>query len=181
MKKIKLNIRYLLLLLAFASVIPIAQSQRIGYVDTDYILEQIPEYQEAQRQLDEMSSEWQRQIDRKYQEIEKMYRDLEAEEILLTEAMKNKRKEEIIKKEREAREYQRKKFGVDGDLFKERQKLIKPIQDKVYDAVKEVAKSGGYVIMMDKAGSTTLIYTNTKYNKSDAVLKKLGYDPQEEE
>lgn len=158
-----------------------AWAQKIGYVDTDYILEKIPEYQDAQGRLDEMSQEWQKQVDRKYEEIDKMYKDLEAEEILLTDAMKQKRKDEIIKKEREAREFQKKKFGVDGELFIERQKLVKPIQDKVYEAIKDIAKAERYTIMLDKAGSTTLIYTNSKYNESDAVLKKMGYKPEGEE
>ena len=107
-----------------------------------------------------------------------MYKDLEAEEILLTDDMKKKRLVEISEKEAEALEFQKKKFGVDGELFRERQRLIKPIQEKVYKAIKDVARSNGYAIMMDKAGSTTLIYTNPKYNKSDAVLKELGFDVQ---
>jgi outer membrane protein len=156
-------------------------AQKVGYVDTDFILEKIPEYQEAQQRLNEMSQEWQKQVDRKYEEIGKMYKDLEAEEILLTDDMRRKREAEINKKEQEALDFQKKKFGIEGDLFKERQKLVKPIQDKVYEAVKEVAKAGGFVIMMDKSGSTTLIYTNSKYNKSKAVLKKLGYDIDDEE
>ena len=151
-------------------------AQKVGYVDSDYILQNIPEYAEAQRQLDAISAEWQAQIEKKYQVINQMYKDLEAEEILLTEEMKRKRMEEIREKEAEALEFQKQKFGVDGDLFRERQRLIKPIQEKVYKAIKDVARSSGYAIMMDKAGTTTLIYTNPKYNKSDAVLKELGYD-----
>ena len=171
----------LFFLLFLGLAIQSAWAQKIGYVDTDYILEKIPDYQEAQSQLNEMSQEWQKQVDRKYEAIEKMYKDLQAEEILLTDAMKKKRKDQIIKKEREAREFQRKKFGVDGDLFKERQKLVEPIQEKVYEAIKEIAKAGRYVIMMDKAGSTTLIYTNSKYNESEAVLKKMGYKTEEDD
>lgn len=155
--------------------------QKVGYVDSDYILEKVPEYAEAQKQLDAISAEWQAQIEKKYQLIDQMYKDLQAEEILLTNDMKKKRMEEIQEKEAEALEFQKQKFGVDGDLFRERQKLIKPIQEKVYKAIKDVARSSGYAIMMDKAGSTTLIYTNPKYNKSDAVLKELGYDPEKTE
>jgi outer membrane protein len=167
--------RLLLILMVFFTTTGL-QAQKVGYVDTDFILEKIPEYQEAVQRLNEMSQEWQKQVDRKYEDISKMYKDLEAEEILLTDDMRRKRQAEIARKEQEALEFQKKKFGVDGELFKERQKLIKPIQDKVFEAVKEVARAGGFVIMMDKAGSTTLIYTNSKYNKSKAVLKKLGYD-----
>lgn len=158
-----------------------AIGQKVGYVDSDYILEKIPEYAEAQKQLDAISSEWQSQIEKRYQLIDQMYKDLEAEEILLTEEMKRKRLIEIGEKQDEALEFQKKKFGIEGELFRERQKLIKPIQEKVYKAIKDVARSSGYAIMMDKAGTTTLIYTNPKYNKSDAVLKELGYDPAKQE
>lgn len=156
------------------------QAQKVGYVDTDYILSKLPEYSDAQSQLDAISAEWQAQMEKKYQLIDQMYMDLQAEEILLTDDMKKKRMEEIKTKESEALEYQRKKFGLEGELFAERQKLIKPIQEKVYKAIKEVARASGYAIMMDKAGTTTLIYTNPKYNKSDAVLKKLGFDVEDQ-
>lgn len=158
-----------------------AIGQKVGYVDSDYILDRVPEYAEAQKQLDAISAEWQAQIEKKYQLIDQMYKDLEAEEILLTDDMKKKRMDEIKEKEGEALEFQKKKFGIEGELFRERQKLIKPIQEKVYKAIKDVARSSGYAIMMDKAGSTTLIYTNPKYNKSDAVLKELGYDVEQQE
>lgn len=153
-----------------------AFGQKVGYVDSEYILGKMPEYGEAQKQLDAISAEWQQQIEKRYQLINQMYKDLEAEEILLTDDMKQKRMLEIQEKEAEALEFQKEKFGVDGDLFRERQKLIKPIQEKVYKSIKDVSRASGYAIMMDKAGSTTLIYTNPKYNKSDAVLKELGYD-----
>lgn len=156
-------------------------AQKVAYVDTDYILEKIPEYQDAQKQLNSISAEWQEQLEKKYALIAKMNKDLQAEEILLTEEMKRKRKAAIRKKEKEALEFQKEKFGIEGELFEERQKLIKPIQDRVYKAMKEVARASGIAIMFDKAGSTTLIYTNPRYNKSDAVLKKLGYKPDEDE
>ncbi|MEQ8323429.1 MAG: OmpH family outer membrane protein [Vicingaceae bacterium] len=166
------------LLSLFLMLLTISQlhAQKVGYIDTDYILDQLPEYKDAQGQLDAISAEWQAQLEKRYQVIDQMYQDLQAEEILLTDDMKRKRIEEIKEKEQDALEYQKKKFGIEGELFKERQKLVKPLQEKVYKAIKEVARASGYAIMMDKAGSTTLIYTNPKYNKSDAVLKKLGYD-----
>lgn len=156
-------------------------AQKVGYVDSQYILDQMPEYNDAKKQLDAIAAEWQSQIEKKYQLIDQMYLDFQAEEILLTDDMKKKRKDEIKEKENDALEYQREKFGVDGELFKERQRLIKPIQEKVYKAIKDVARASGYAIMLDKAGATTLIYTNPKYNKSDVVLKKLGYDVEKEE
>jgi outer membrane protein len=160
--------------------ITVIHAQKVGYVDTDYILTKLPEYKDAQSQLDAISAEWQAQMEKRYQLIDQMYKDLQAEEILLTDDMKKKRMSDIKIKEKEALEYQRKKFGVDGELFAERQKLVKPIQEKVYKAIKEVARASGYAIMMDKAGATTLIYTNPKYNKSDAVLKKLGFNPEDQ-
>lgn len=170
-----------LLSLIFALLLSSSFAQKVGYVDSDYILDKLPEYSDAQKQLDAISAEWQAQIEKKYQIIDQMYKDLQAEEILLTEDMKRKRMEEIREKEAEALEFQKQKFGVDGDLFRERQKLIKPIQEKVYKAIKDVSRASGYAIMMDKAGTTTLIYTNPKYNKSDAVLKELGYDVESKE
>lgn len=156
-----------------------ASAQKFGYVDTEYILSNIPDYKEAQGELDKLSIEWQKQLERQYSEIDKMYKNYQAEQILLTEDMKTKREEEIIKKEKEAKEYQKQKFGVDGELFKKRQELVKPIQDKVYQAVQDVANVSGLDIIFDKSSGLTMLYSNSKYNKSDAVLKKLGYTPGE--
>lgn len=155
------------------------QAQKFAYVDTEYILGNIPDYKEAQAELDKLSIEWQKQLERQYSEIDKMYKNYQAEQILLTEDMKTKREGEIIKKEKEAKEYQKQKFGVDGELFKKRQELVKPVQDKVYQAVQDVAVAGGLDIVFDKSSGLTMLYSNSKYNKSDAVLKKLGYTPGE--
>ena len=155
------------------------KAQKFGYVDTEYILTNIPAYKEAQGELDKLSIEWQKQLERQYSEIDKMYKNYQAEQILLTEDMKTKREEEIVKKEKEAKEYQKQKFGVDGELFKKRQELVKPVQDKVYQAVQDVATAGGLDIVFDKSSGLTMLYSNSKYNKSDAVLKKLGYTPGE--
>ncbi len=152
-------------------------AQKFAYVDTDYILKQIPDYKEAQEQLDKLSIEWQKQIEKKYAEIDKLYKDYQAEQILLTDEMKRKREDDIMKKEREAKELQKQKFGVDGELFQKRQELVKPIQDKVYKAVKDIATVGQYAIIFDKSSGLTMLYTNAKYDKSDDVLKKLGYSP----
>ena len=106
-----------------------------------------------------------------------MYKDLQAEEILLTESMKNKRQENIIKKEQEAREFQKKKFGIDGELFKKRKELIKPIQEKIYKAVQETANVGKYSVIFDKASDATMVYSNPKYDKSDDILRRMGIKP----
>lgn len=150
------------------------QAQKFAYIDTEYILKKIPEYQEAQKQLDALSEQWQKQAERRYEDIAKMYKDFQAEEILLTESMKNKREEEIIKKEAEAREFKKSKFGVDGELFKKRKELIKPIQEKIYKAVKETANVGKYSVIFDKASAATMVYSNPKYDKSDDILRRMG-------
>lgn len=153
------------------------QAQKFAYIDTEYILSKVPEYQEAQKQLDALSKQWQTQAEKRYQAIDKMYKDFQAEEILLTESMKNKRQEDIIKKEEEAREFQKSKFGVDGELFKKRKELIKPIQEKIYKAVQETANVGKYSVIFDKASAATMVYSNPKYDKSDDILRRMGIKP----
>lgn len=149
--------------------------QKFAYVDTKYILDNITEYKAAQTELDKISVEWQKEIEAGYAAIDKLYKSFQAEQILLTAEMKRKREDEIIRKEKEAKELQKKRFGVDGDLYKKRQELIKPIQDKVYAAIKEVATLGNYAMVLDKAGDLNILYSDPKYDKSEAVLNKMGY------
>ncbi len=172
--------RFVLLFALIASVAVTASAQKIAYVDTDYILENIPDYQEAQKELDAVSLRWQKEIEAKYAEIDQLYKAFQAEQVLLTEEMKAKRENEIIQKEKEAKEYQKQKFGVDGELFKKRQQLIKPIQDDVYNAIKSVADASSYAVIFDKAAQSNILYSDSKYDRSDAVLKKLGYTPGKE-
>lgn len=157
-----------------------AHAQKFAFIDSEYILTKIPDYQEAQKQLNALSEQWQKQVEKKYEAIDKMRQDYQAEEILLTERMKDKRKEEIIIKEQEARNFQKEKFGVDGELFKKRKELVKPIQEKIYKAVQETANVGKYSIIFDKAGEATMVYSNPKYDKSDDVLRRMGYNPGED-
>lgn len=161
----------LLLIVALAGV---SQAQKFAYVDTEYMLDNIPEYKEAQKKLDEISKVWQKEIEDKYAEIDKMYQAFQAEQILLTEDMKTKRENDITDKEKAVKVLQKQRFGTDGELFKKRQELIKPIQDKIYNTVKELADEGAYACIFDKAG-TNMLYTNSKYDKSDEVLAKMGY------
>lgn len=172
--------RLVLLFALIATVAVTASAQKIAYVDTDYILENIPSYQEAQKELDATSLRWQKEIEAKYAEIDMLYKSFQAEQVLLTEEMKAKREDEIIQKEKEAKEFQKSKFGVDGELFKKRQQLIKPIQDEVYNAIKSVADASSYAVIFDKAAQSNILYSDGKYDKSDAVLKKLGYTPGKE-
>jgi len=167
------------LVLIFVTISVIGNSQNIGYVDTEYILENIPEYKDAQDELDKLSVEWQKQLERRYSEIDKMYKNYQAEQILLTEDMKLKREDEIVKKEKAAKEYQKLKFGVNGELFQKRKELVKPLQDDVYKAISSIANYKKLGIVFDKASALTMLYTNPKYNISDDVLKKMGYKPGE--
>lgn len=153
----------------------VATAQRFAYIDSEYILNNIPEYQEAQKELDAQSAVWQQQIEAKYAEIDRLYKAYQAEQILLTEEQRRKREQEIIQKEKEAKEFQKSKFGVDGELFKKRQELVKPIQDKIYTALDQIATASSLAIIFDKSTQSNMIYTNPKYDKSDEVLKKLGY------
>jgi outer membrane protein len=163
---------FVLPLFAFQS-----SAQKFAFVDSEYILQNMSEYRDAQEMLDKMSLEWQKEIELKFAAIDKMYKDYQAEAVLLPEDIKKKRQDDITAKEKEAKDLQKKRFGKDGDLFKKRKDLVKPIQDKVYNAIEDLANAGGYAVVFDKAGSVTLIYANSKYDKSDDVLDKLGYKP----
>jgi outer membrane protein len=165
-------------LLALALLVPsMALAQKIAFVDTKYILEQMPVYAAAQQELDHQSGVWQKEIDERWNQIKRMRDAYNAEAILLTEDMKTSRLEEIAKKENEAREMQKKRFGVEGDLFKKRQELIQPIQDRIFQAVTEVAGTS-YTAIFDVGGpGNNVMFANPKLDKSDAVLKKLGIKP----
>jgi len=169
--------RALLLIATFLLSYTGIQAQKFAYVDSQYILDNLPEYKSAQQQLDRISLQWQKEIEAKFAEIDKMYRDFQAEAILLTDEMKRKREEEIIDKEKAAKELQKQRFGKGGDLLKKRQELIKPIQDKVYNAIKDIATAKNYAVVFDKSSDLTMMYTNPKYDISDDVLDNLGFQP----
>lgn len=152
-------------------------AQRIAFVDTKYILEQMPDYDAAQKELDRTSTQWQKEIDERWAQIKRLRESYNAEAILLTEEMKKSRLEEITKKEQEARDLQNRRFGVNGDLFKKRQELIQPIQDRIYQAVKEVAGTS-YVAIFDIGSfGNNVLYASERYDRSDSVLRKLGIKP----
>ena len=155
----------------------VAQAQRIAFVDTKYILEQMPEYTAAQQELDRQSKKWQDEIDNRWNEIKKLREAYNAEAILLTAEMKKSRQDEITQKEHEAQDLQQKRFGVGGDLFKKRQELIQPIQDRIYDAIKEVAGTSYVAIFDIGSAGNNVLYASEKYDKSDSVLRKLGIRP----
>jgi len=150
-------------------------AQKFAFVDTDYILKSIPTYESAQEQLKIMSDDWQADIEAKYAEIEKMYKEFQVEKVLLTDDMKQKREEEIIQYEKNVKELQKKYFGAEGELFRKRKELIEPIQTDIFNAIKEIASDGNYGIIFDAAGGTNFLYSDPKYDKSDMVLEKLGF------
>ncbi|MBE9466846.1 MAG: OmpH family outer membrane protein [Bacteroidetes bacterium] len=169
MKKIIFLISILLFSVSFSF------SQKYAYVNTNYILSNIPNYESAQEQLNLISTEWQKEVEDFYNEIDMMNKEYQAEEVLLTDDMKSNRQKQIQEKEKKVRALQNKRFGQNGDLFKKRQELIKPIQDDVFNAIKELAVESNYAVIFDSAGSLSMLYTDPKYDKSDEVLKKLGF------
>jgi outer membrane protein len=151
-----------------------ASAQRFAYVDTEYILDLMPEYRSAQKQLDQLSEDWQKELEKKQQAIDKIIKDFQAEQVLLTEDLRKKREQEIRDKEKELKDYRNQKFGYEGELFKKRQELVKPIQDKVFDAVQKIAKQNALDFIFAKSGELIMLYSNAKYDKSDEVLSELG-------
>jgi outer membrane protein len=149
-------------------------AQRYCVIDSKYILDNLPEYKQAQTKLDEASAVWQKEIDAKLQDVDRMYKSYQAEQVMLSDEMKKKREDEIVKKEKEAKDLQKKRFGFEGDLFKKRQELVKPVQDKVYNAVQKMASSKAYDIIYDKSADLSVFYADPKIDKSDDILRDLG-------
>ena len=169
--------KYTKVLLGLCLLLPASVSfgQKYCYINTEYILENIPDYKSAQQQLDQISVQWQKEIEARYSVIDKLYKDYQAEQILLTEDMRKKREAEITAKEKEVKDLQKQRFGYEGDLFKKKQEIVKPIQDKIYNAVKKLATDQSYAVVFDKSGELTILYANPKYDKSDEILLQLGY------
>jgi outer membrane protein len=151
-----------------------ANAQRYCTIDSKYLLDKLIEYKDAQTRLDQQSKSWQTEIDNKMNEVDKLYKAYQAERAILSDELRKKREDEIVQKEKAAKDLQKQRFGYEGDLFKERQKLVKPIQDKVYNAVQKYAQTKGYDMVLDKSGGVTLFYADPKLDKSDEVLKLLG-------
>lgn len=169
MKKI-LSLGVVLLLAASAVV----AQQRLAIVDTRYILDKMPEYKDAQKDLDDIAADWQKEIDGKQADLDRMYKDYDAEQVMLSEDLRKKREAQLVQKEKELRDLQRQRFGFEGDLFKKRQELIKPIQDKVYNAIQKMATTRGYDLVLDKSEGITVIFADPKLDKSEDVLRDLG-------
>ena len=174
MKKIFSTAAGLLLVMSFLLSSASVQAQRYGIVDTKYILDKMPEYKEAQKKLDQFSEQWQKEIDDKQQALDKMYKDYEAEQVMLSEELKKKRENELFAKEKEVRDLQRKRFGFEGDLFKKRQELVKPIQDRVFNAIQKLAVNRQFDFILDKSEGITVIFADPKLDRSEDILKDLG-------
>jgi len=166
--------KLILTLAVILTVSAVALAQKYAFVDSDYILTNIPEYQDALDILDEFSIDWQKEIEEKFAEVDVLYKEYQAEAVLLPEDMKRQRENEIIQKEKEAKDLQKKRFGRDGDLFVKRQELIQPIQEKIYNAIESIADAQNYAFVFDKAGSLTILYAKARYDLSDDVLDEVG-------
>ena len=148
--------------------------QKFGYVDTQYVLNQMKEYKQAQQDIEKVSLAWQDEIKDKQKEVEALYSSLKAEEVLLTEAMKKQRLAEIKKKEEELKEYQKQVFGFEGMFFLKQKEILQPVQEKIFEAVEKVAVKQKLQIVFDKSGDLVMIYTNPVHDYTDFVLEELG-------
>jgi outer membrane protein len=160
--------------LAILLTAPAALAQKFGYVDSEFIMSKMPAYAQAQQELNTLSATWQKEIESQKKDLDKLYRTYQSEEVLLTEPMKKKRQDEILKKEQDVKAYQNKIFGYEGQLFKKRQELTKPVQDQVFEAVEKVAKKKQLGIIFDKAGDLTMLYTNPIHDYTEFVMEELG-------
>lgn len=166
--------KILVLSVAFFALALAGHAQRYAIIDTKYILNKIPEYKDADKKLQQIGEQWQKEIDDKQAQLDKMYKNYEAEQFMLTDELKKKREDELFIREKEVRDLQKRRFGYEGDLFKERQKLVKPVQDKVYNAVQKMAIAKAYDFVLDKSEGITIIFADPKLDKSEDVLKELG-------
>jgi outer membrane protein len=159
----------------FVLTTAMAFGQKYGFVDSEYIRKNIPAFNTAQDQLDKLSQQWEKEVADGYSVVEQMYKSYQSESVLLSQEMKTKREEAIINKEKEMKDLQNKYFGMEGDLFKKREELIKPIQDEILKAIKTIAAEGSYAVIFDSASGGNILFANPKFDISDEVLEKLGY------
>ena len=167
--------RFVLTLLVAAGTLFGVSAQKYALVDMEYVMSAIPAYETANEQLDQLSKKWQREVEVLLTEVQTMYKNYQTELVFLSEEMKTKREEEIIAKEKAANDLKRKYFGSDGELFKKRESLMKPIQDEIYTALQELCTEKGYMMVIDKSTDMSLVYASPKLDISDELLAKLGY------
>lgn len=152
------------------------QAQRIAIVDVNDILSSLPEYTQAQNEIDVIAKAWQQEIAQEYDQVKSMYNEYQAEQVLMSAEMKTKKEDEIMNKEKEVREIQKRKFGPEGELFQKRQELVQPIQEKVFEAIQAYADDRGYDIVLDKSSNTGILFTSDNFDKTDDVKKRLGVE-----
>lgn len=150
-------------------------AQKFALIDMEYILKNIPAYEMTNEQLSQVSQKWQNEVEAIQQEAQNMYKTYQSDLVFLSAEMKTKREEEIVKKEQEAQDLKRKYFGADGELYKKRESLMKPIQDEIYNAVRDISESKGYQLVVDRASAMSIIFASPKIDISNEVLSKLGY------
>ena len=149
-------------------------AQRVALVDVNAILENLDDYQAAQNEVDQMSAKWRQEISQEHDKIKSLYNKYQAEQVLLSTEVRKEREDEIMEKERDVRELQKRRFGPEGDLFRRRQELVSPIQDQVFTAIEEYAKIKGYDIMLDKSSAAGLLYSNDEFDKTNEIKRELG-------
>jgi outer membrane protein len=152
-----------------------ANAQKFALIDMEYILKNIPAYERANEQLNQISKKWQSEVEAVALEAQTLYKNYQSEAVFLSEEQKTKKEEEIVGKEREAQELKRKYFGPEGELYKKRESLMAPIQDEIYTAVKEISDTKGYTVVIDRASAASIIYASPRIDISNEVLEKLGY------
>ena len=178
----QVKIKNLIAALALLFVVAIpnqTNAQKFAYIDTDYVLLHLPDFAAAQQELNTYAIEWQADIESKLDAADRLEVAYRAERVLLTKEMRQRREQEITEKRAEAKEMQKQKFGVEGELFQKRQELIEPIQQQIFEELKGIASSSGYMVIFDKSNQSNMLYTNPKYDISDRLIKKLGYVPGE--
>ena len=166
--------RLICMLVFVLGFVTLSEAQRYAVIDSRYVLEQMPAYDQAQQQLDDIAKQWQEEIDGKFGKVQQLYKEYSAEKVMLSDDLKQKRQDEIMQLEKEAQDLQKQRFGYEGDLFEKRKELIKPIQDKVYNAVQQLAAQKMYDFVLDKSAGVTVFYVDPKLDQSEEVLKILG-------
>lgn len=164
-------------LLLFLIIGAQVDAQKFGFVDSEYILKHIPEYAAAQKQINTLSDQFKKDVDGKFQDLDRLYKTYQKDQVLLSDDMRKKREGDIVAKEKAVKDYQKQKFGSDGELFRNREALIKPIQDRIYKAIVTVAEEGEYGIIFDKSSEPTMLFAAPRYDKSKDVILKLGLKP----
>ncbi|MEG1762005.1 MAG: OmpH family outer membrane protein [Bacteroidales bacterium] len=171
--------KIILTLALFITSISVGFAQKYAYVDSEYMLSNIPEFEEAQKEIDNLSVKWQKEIEAKFTDLDAMYKKFQNEAPLLTQELKLRKENEIIQKEKETKDLQKKRFGTDGDLFKKRQELIRPIQDKIYAAIEKRALAKSFVFVFDRSENANILFADPKIDISNDVLEDMGYDVKE--